>query len=177
MIDKKERKINYGNIYLQDLEQQQPRQHLHRDNQKRGKMRRRIWPRGRRGGSTSGAQKRHRNFPRRVEPRKTRLYPRNNLIQDRPAFIGRFSFAYIPAYRQRRKRHTGHSRPSQKYICGGFSMRILSQALSGSLSGFYFALMFYHPAIKSRLQAFWRHDRNTAAIFQQLRPGMRQSGG
>lgn len=27
-------------------------------------------------------------------------------------------------------------------------MRILSQALSSFLSGFYFSLMFYHPAIK-----------------------------
>ena len=27
-------------------------------------------------------------------------------------------------------------------------MRILSQALSASLSGFYFSLMIYHPAIK-----------------------------
>ena len=39
--------------------------------------------------------------------------------------------------------------PSQIYFRGGLSMPILSQALSGFLSGFYFALMINRPAIKS----------------------------
>ena len=35
-------------------------------------------------------------------------------------------------------------------------MRILSQALSASLSGFYFSLMIYHPAIKKPFTAALR---------------------
>ena len=38
--------------------------------------------------------------------------------------------------------------PSQIYFRGGFSIRILSQALRGFLSGFYFCRMILHPAIK-----------------------------
>ena len=45
-------------------------------------------------------------------------------------------------------RHGYISGPLQIHFCGGFPMRILSQALSGFLSGFYFARMFYRPAIK-----------------------------
>ena len=148
MIDKKERVQKYVHIYLQNLEQLQQWPGIHRDNQKRDEMRRRIWPRGRWGGSAGGAQKRRRYFPRRVEPRKTRLYPRNNLMQDRPPLRRRFFFAYIPAYQTGQKCHTRPPRPSRIYFRGGFSMRIRSQALSGFLSGFYLCRMIYHTAIK-----------------------------
>ena len=69
-------------------------------------------------------------------------------MQDRPAFIGRFFLCLYSSIPPKKKRHTGQLRPSQKYICDGFSIRILSQALSGFLSGFYLCRMIYRPAIK-----------------------------
>ena len=46
--------------------------------------------------------------------------------------------------------------PLQIDFCGGLYLRIISQALSGSLSGFYFTLMIYHTDIKTPFTAVLR---------------------
>ena len=86
-------------------------------------------------------------------------------MQDRPAFIGRFFFylySSIPPVKKTPYREAQAATeicPWRSFIC---------EALSGFLSGFYFALMFYHPAIKKPfagvLRALQQHDRYIPAM-------------